>query len=144
MTVSNLSSSSSKPVSELLHRKDLEALDQLLTWYRPFLQEIAEGLLGPRLVRKVDASDVVQETLNDVTKAFPKVTAKNRSEWKGFLYRALARRVSDTKKLFLGNKKRDITKELHSGKTEESVEDFQDNKLQDPIEQMINKEFASR
>ena len=144
MTVSNLSSSSSKPVSELLRRKDRQALEQLLTWYRPLLLEIAKDLLGPKLVRKIDASDVVQETLNDVTKAFPNVTAKTRSEWKGYLYRILSRRVYDTKKRFLGNMKRDIAKESYQQQFELIAGELHNSQLQDPFEQMINKEFASQ
>lgn len=144
MPVSGFSTSSSKPVSELLQRKDNEALEQLLTWYRPFLHEIAKGLLGQELKRKIDVSDVVQETLNEVTKAFPKVTAKTRSEWKGYLYRVLARRIADTKKFFLGNQKRDITKESYSHETGPVPDEFQDSNLQDPIEQMIDKEFATQ
>lgn len=144
MPVSAFSSSSPKPVSELLQRKDNEALEQLLIWYRPFLREIAEGLLGRQLKRKVDASDVVQETLNDVTKAFPSVTVKTRSEWKGYLYRVLARRIADTKKFFMGNQKRDIAKESYSQEAGLISDELRDSKLQDPVEQMIDKEFVTQ
>ncbi|MFM8188377.1 MAG: sigma-70 family RNA polymerase sigma factor [Pirellula sp.] len=144
MPTSAMSSSNSKSISELLQRKDMEALEQLLTWYRPFLIDIAKGMLGRNLRRKIDTSDLVQETLKDVVKGFSKINAKTCEEWNGYLYRVLARNVSDTKKLFLGNRKRDIRRESTAQSTHNFSDQLEDIRSQEPIEQIIDREFAEQ
>jgi RNA polymerase sigma-70 factor (ECF subfamily) len=142
MSANYPSSNDPKPISELLVKKDIESLEQLLTWYRPFLREIAEQLLGKRLKGKMDASDLVQETLNNILLGFPKVRAKTRGEWKSYLHRVMARKVADARKLFLGNQKRDIDREIDASKVAQGIEEIIDEHADKPIDEMINREFA--
>jgi RNA polymerase sigma factor (sigma-70 family) len=135
-------SNDSKPVSELLAKKDAEALEQLLTWYRPFLREIAEELLGKRLHQKIDASDLVQETLSNVAVGFPSVRVKTREQWKDYLYRVVARKVADARKFFFANRKRDIQREIDGSKLAECFEEMIDEHADKPIDEMIHREFA--
>jgi DNA-directed RNA polymerase specialized sigma24 family protein len=81
----------------MLWIRDSDALEKLIEWYRPLLREIAEGMLGKTLAAKVDASDIVQETLDGVSSGFKNHNLQNRREWKGYLRRALARRVADVR-----------------------------------------------
>lgn len=136
------SSNDPKPISELLAKKDNEALQQLLTWYRPFLREIAEDLLDKRLKGKIDASDLVQETLNNISIGFSTVHAKTRQQWKGYLYRVMARRVADARKLFLTNRKREIGREIDGSQIDLGKEEIIDENAEKPIDTIINREFA--
>lgn len=67
-------SESSPAASELLslaQRGDSEALGKLLNQYRCWLQLFAVGQLSPALRRRVDESDLVQQTLLSAIRAFP-------------------------------------------------------------------------
>jgi RNA polymerase sigma factor (sigma-70 family) len=58
------------------------------------------------------------------------------------LHRVLARKVSDARKLFLGNKKRDIRRESTAQDDQNISDRLKDVRSQEPIEQMIDREFA--
>jgi RNA polymerase sigma-70 factor (ECF subfamily) len=65
----------SAPTQSLLQRVqagDHEAFQELLARHRPYLQQLVELRLDPRLRARVDPSDVVQETHLE---AFRRLTA---------------------------------------------------------------------
>lgn len=133
---------SSKPVTDMLEDRDSRALEKLIEWYRPLLREIAEGMLGKTLAAKVDASDVVQETLDGVSSGFKSHNLRNRSEWKGYLRRVLARRVADVRQHFLRSRKRDIRREQIDVQLEDVMLSFVDPRAESPLDKLISDEFA--
>ena len=91
-TSANHSVGSSKPVTDMLWNRDSDALEKLIEWYRPLLREIAEGMLGKMLAAKVDASDIVQETLDGISSGFKNHNLQNRS-----VERVFAPRISSSR-----------------------------------------------
>jgi RNA polymerase sigma-70 factor (ECF subfamily) len=143
-TSSNHSVGSSKPVTDMLWIRDSDALEKLIEWYRPLLREIAEGMLGKTLAAKVDASDIVQETLDGVSSGFKNHNLQNRREWKGYLRRALARRVADVRQHFLRTRKRDIRREQIDVQHEAIMQSVVDPRAESPLDKLISDEFAHK
>jgi len=135
---------SSKPVTDMLWNRDSDALEKLIAWYRPLLLEIAEGMLGKTLASKVDASDVVQEALDGVSSGFKNHNLQNRSEWKGYLRRVLARRVADVRQHFYRTRKRDVRREQIDVQHDEIMQSFVDPRAQSPLDKLISDEFAHK
>ena len=133
-TSANHSVGSSKPVTDMLWNRDSDALEKLIEWYRPLLREIAEGMLGKMLAAKVDASDIVQETLDGISSGFKNHNLQNRSEWKGYLRRVLARRVADVRQHFLRTRKRDIRREQIDVQHEAIIQSVVDPRAESPLD----------
>ncbi len=128
----------------MLWNRDSDALGKLIEWYRPLLREIAEGMLGKTLAAKVDASDVVQDALDGVSSGFKNHNLQNRTEWKGYLRRVLARRVADIRQHFFRVRKRDIRREQIDGQHEEIMRSFVDPRAESPLDKLISDEFAHK
>ena len=143
-TSANHSVGSSKPVTDMLWNRDSDALEKLIEWYRPLLREIAEGMLGKMLAAKVDASDIVQETLDGISSGFKNHNLQNRSEWKGYLRRVLARRVADVRQHFLRTRKRDIRREQIDVQHEAIIQSVVDPRAESPLDKLISDEFAHK
>jgi RNA polymerase sigma-70 factor (ECF subfamily) len=143
-TSSNHSVGSSKPVTDMLWNRDSDALEKLIEWYRPLLREIAEGMLGKTLAAKVDASDIVQDTLDGISNGFKNHNLQNRSEWKGYLRRVLARRVADVRQHFLRTRKRDIRREQIDLQHEAIMQSVVDPRAESPLDKLISDEFAHK
>lgn len=143
-TSANHSVGSSKPVTDMLWNRDSDALEKLIEWYRPLLREIAEGMLGKTLAAKVDASDIVQDTLDGISNGFKNHNLQNRSEWKGYLRRVLARRVADVRQHFLRTRKRDIRREQIDLQHEAIMQSVVDPRAESPLDKLISDEFAHK
>ncbi len=143
-TSANHSVGSSKPVTDMLWNRDSDALEKLIEWYRPLLREIAEGMLGKMLAAKVDASDIVQDTLDGISSGFKNHNLQNRSEWKGYLRRVLARRVADVRQHFLRTRKRDIRREQIDVQHEAIIQSVVDPRAESPLDKLISDEFAHK
>jgi len=129
----------------MLWNRDSDALEKLIEWYRPLLHEIAEGMLGKKLAAKVDASDVVQEALDGVSSGFKNHNLQNRSEWKGYLRRVLARRIADVRQHFYRARKRDVRREqIVDSQHEEIMRSFVDPRAESPLDKLISDEFAHK
>jgi len=89
-----------------------EALGELLDRYRGYLLAIANDEVGPNLVAKVAASDVVQETYLATHRAFDKFRGTSESELKVWLRRVLLNQVNDAARAYVGSSKRDVSREL--------------------------------
>jgi RNA polymerase sigma-70 factor (ECF subfamily) len=85
------------PVTTLLAASragDPQAVGHLLENYRPLLRVLADREIGMRLQAKVDASDLVQQTMLEAVRALPEFRGASEGEWQAWLRRILARRIS--------------------------------------------------
>ena len=78
--------------------------------FREYLHLLARLRLGPRLKTKVDASDIVQETLLDAHKGRPQFRGTTDAELMGWLRQILAHNLADAAKA-LKKAKRDAARE---------------------------------
>lgn len=90
---------------------------ELLDWlekYKPLLKSIAAREIDKELSQKIDASDVIQETLNAAQANIDEVATKHPKEMKGYLRRVLLSKIEDLRRRFLRSSKRDIRREVSS------------------------------
>lgn len=131
-------------ISELLTRRDPDALEDLIAWYRPLLKGMANRDLDRLLRSKIDASDIVQETCRDVARVFPSLKTTNRLQFVAYISTALKHKIEDVRRRFLICQKRSIYRELQIEKLGRDVE----NKMVDcdaqPIENLLNQEVRER
>ena len=90
-------SQSSRPKLELLlveaARGSDEARESLLGLYRPYLRLVA-GRRMPKLVQqRIDASDIVQQTLVDAVRGLPEFRGQSEPEFTAWMIRLLERNV---------------------------------------------------
>lgn len=97
-------SASSGEVADLVMRSrrgDPVAGDQLMTAYRPYLRLLA-GQRLPRLInRRVDASDIVQQTLMDAVRGLTDFRGQTEGEFTAWMVRLLERNLLQTARLNL-------------------------------------------
>ncbi|MEX2308950.1 MAG: sigma-70 family RNA polymerase sigma factor [Pirellulales bacterium] len=74
---------------------DQDALSQLCASYRPFLQTIAQLKLGRVMERRVDASDIVQETEIEMVRGIRAFRGKTEPELSAWLKQMLRRNIAD-------------------------------------------------
>ena len=74
---------------------DPGAVDQLLRVYQNYLSLLARNWLDTALIRRVDASDVVQETLLKAHAKFRQFRGRSEGELAAWLRQILARTVTD-------------------------------------------------
>lgn len=79
--------------------------------FRPYLEALAELLLDRRLRRKLDTSDVVQQTLLDAHRQFDQFRGSTDAELKAWLREILVHNLNDTVKAF-GRDKRNVRLEV--------------------------------
>jgi len=85
-----------------------ESLGQLLELYRNYLRLLASLEIGQRLQVKVDASDLVQETLLEAHKDFGAFRGASEAELVAWLRQIMASVFCGTLRKYLGTQKRDI------------------------------------
>lgn len=96
--------------SDLLSRRDPEALEQLLLRYRPLLRAVIEDELEPRLQSKVDPSDLVQDACAEVVRSFPKIESTRSQQFIAFLKRVVINKLNDLRRKLYAQK-RDVSLE---------------------------------
>jgi RNA polymerase sigma-70 factor (ECF subfamily) len=74
---------------------DQDALGQLCASYRPYLQTIAALQLGRGMERRVDASDIVQETEIEMVRGIRAFRGKTEPELSAWLKQMLRRNIAD-------------------------------------------------
>jgi RNA polymerase sigma-70 factor, ECF subfamily len=74
---------------------DRNALSELCAQYRPFLQTIATMKIGRTLERRIDASDIVQETEIEMVRDIQEFRGKTEPEMSAWLKQMLRRNIAD-------------------------------------------------
>jgi len=74
---------------------DQDALNQLCAHYRPFLQTIAAIKVGRSLERRLNASDIVQETSLDMIRGLREFRGTSEPELSAWLKQILKRNIAD-------------------------------------------------
>jgi RNA polymerase sigma-70 factor (ECF subfamily) len=95
----------------LARMEDNQALGDLLELYRGYLGLLARLQVGRRLQRKVDASDVVQETFLEAYRHFPQFQGTTEAELVSWLRQILAARLAKLVRRYLGTRSRDVRME---------------------------------
>src|SRR5580704_1543939 len=102
-------------VARLLDRAregDAEAEERLLAMCRNYLAVIARQQIGSWLRPKVDASDLVQQTLLEAHRGLAHFEGRSREEWLAWLRQILARNAVDFVRHFQGAEKRRVGREV--------------------------------
>lgn len=101
-------------VAELIERAsagDAAAIDELLAQHRAAIRRIVELRLDPRIVRRVDASDIVQDVLIEAHRRAPDYLKNPQLEF-GLWLRQIARdRVIDAYRRHRGAARRSVDRE---------------------------------
>ena len=92
----------------LAQEGDMQALGQLFELYRNYLLLLARMQIGRRLQGKVDAADLVQETLLAAHRGLAQFRGKTEGELVGWLRRILAANVVDLVRRYCGARRRDV------------------------------------
>lgn len=95
----------------MAHAGDTEALGELLGQFRLQLRNSAERRLGKLLARRVDASDIVQQTFLEAHESFHRFTGQERSELHLWLRRLLHCNISNAIRDHLYAQKRSLNVE---------------------------------
>ena len=90
---------------------DDEARGALLESYRVYLDLLARVEIGRRLRKKVDASDVVQETFLEAHRNFGTFRGSSEAEFVAWLRSILAARIANLVRHFVGTQARDVRRE---------------------------------
>lgn len=102
-------------VTDLLHQAragDRQALDQLFAHCRNFLAILARTQVESSLRAKVDASDLVQQTLLDAYRGFPGFQGNTEAEWLAWMRRILDHNAADFVRHYRGTDKRRVGREI--------------------------------
>jgi RNA polymerase sigma-70 factor (ECF subfamily) len=110
-----MSSAESPSLEQLLAQVrggDPRAREALFHACRDYLHLVARAQLSQRLQAKVDPSDLVQVTLLEAHRDFPRFQGATRGEWLAWLRQILARNVADYVRHYRGTAKRDAAREV--------------------------------
>jgi RNA polymerase sigma-70 factor (ECF subfamily) len=90
---------------------DPKALGQLLEACRLYLLKIANGELPQELWRKIDASDVVQDTLLEAQRDLPQFVGGREEEFLAWVRRILLNNIANARRQYQQTAKRDVARE---------------------------------
>jgi RNA polymerase sigma-70 factor (ECF subfamily) len=108
-------SETERSVSRLIdgaRQGDAQCRDQLFELCRSYLGFAARAQVESWLKRKVDASDLVQQTLLEAFRDFDRFKGGTEQEWLAWLRRILAHNVSDFIRRYRGTAKRQVRREV--------------------------------
>ncbi len=97
--------------SELLQRRDSQAVDELLRRYRPLLRAIVAGEIDPGLRAKVDPSDLVQEASMEIAKSIDKIQSTQSPQFLAYLRQVVINKLHDARRRFMLSHKRNVQRE---------------------------------
>ncbi len=103
-------------VAELLARAragDTAALDRLFQLCRNYVTLVARAHVEGRLQAKVDASDLVQQTLLEAYRDFGRFHGATEGEWLGWLKQILSHNAADFVRRYCQTGKRQSQREVH-------------------------------
>lgn len=85
-----------------------DGLGQLLEVYRRYLSLLARIEIGRNLQAKLDASDLVQDTLLEAHRNFPKFQGSSETQFVCWLRQIMAANLANLLRRYLGTKGRDV------------------------------------
>jgi RNA polymerase sigma-70 factor (ECF subfamily) len=140
------------PDDELLRRTcagDAAALGELFDRYRDRLRRMVKVRLDPRLSRRVDPSDVLQEAYLDAARRLDEFAARPAVPFYVWLRALTGQRLVDTHRRHLGSQQRDARQEapLGGGGLEPSAQSLADQllgRLTSPTKAAIRAELRAR
>src|SRR5262245_29011790 len=83
-------------------------LGSLLEMYRSYLRLLARGEVGRRLQDKLDASDLVQDTLLEAHRNFGRFQGSDEPQFTYWLRQILAAKVANLVRHYFGTQGRDV------------------------------------
>ena len=86
----------------------MDALGQMLELYRNYLELLARLQISRRLRGKIDADDLVQETLLEAYAAFAQFRGTTEAELAGWLRKILTSNAVSLARRFFGTQRRDV------------------------------------
>jgi RNA polymerase sigma-70 factor (ECF subfamily) len=86
--------------------------DRLFEACRGYLGLVARTRVETRLQSKVDASDLVQQTLLEAHRDFDRFHGRSEAEWLAWLRRILAHNAADVARRYRGTEKREAAREI--------------------------------
>jgi RNA polymerase sigma-70 factor (ECF subfamily) len=107
--------SQTESVSALIEgarRGDAQARDRLFALCRTYLGFLARSQVESSLRMKVDASDLVQETMLEAFRDFGRFAGSSQEEWLAWLRRILAHNAADFVRRYRGTAKRQARREV--------------------------------
>lgn len=110
-----MAESSENRIADLLdaaRKGDVGQKDQLFEACRGYLQVVARAQVETWLQGKVDASDIVQQTMMEAHRDFDRFSGKNKAEWLAWLRRILAHNAADFVRHYRGTAKRQERREV--------------------------------
>jgi RNA polymerase sigma-70 factor (ECF subfamily) len=87
---------------------DTEQLGELLETYRRYLRLLARIEIGRNLQAKLDASDLVQDTLLEAHRNFPRFQGSSETQFVCWLRQIMAANLSNLLRRYLGTQGRDV------------------------------------
>ncbi|NLX95332.1 MAG: sigma-70 family RNA polymerase sigma factor [Rhodopirellula sp.] len=102
---------------------DPSCRDQLFEMCRSYLGLIARAQVETWLRVKVDASDLVQETMLEAHRDFDRFEGESEKQWMAWLRRILSNNVADFVRQYHGTAKRQVRREVRFRDGAESGED---------------------
>ncbi len=115
MNMSNMDNESVRNVTQLIRRAregNPECRDELFGLCRDYLRFIARAEVESWLRVKVDASDVVQQTMLEAHRDFERFSGESEKEWLGWLRGILSHNVADYVRHYRGTAKRQQRREV--------------------------------
>jgi RNA polymerase sigma-70 factor (ECF subfamily) len=91
---------------------DTECRERLFTLCRSYLGFVARSQVETWLRRKVDASDLVQETMLEAYRDFDRFDGRTEQEWLAWLKQILRHNAADFVRRYQGTAKREAGKEI--------------------------------
>ncbi len=110
-----MSNSEPSPLVELLKRAregNAEARDELFDKCRNYVAVVARGHVESWLRQKVDASDLIQQTLLEAHRGFDRFRGQSEGEWLAWLKQILKNNAADFVRHYRGTAKRQARREI--------------------------------
>lgn len=120
---------------------DLDALNEILTSWRPFLRAKAYALLNQTVAKRVDPSDLVQDTMARVHLKLEQFQGNSSYQWECWLNQILLNQAKHTNR-FHRARKRNVDRELCSDSLEKESPQVTPDKALAEIERSARIMFA--
>ncbi len=91
---------------------DVDRKDQLFEACRSYLRVVARAQVETWIQGKVDASDIVQQTMLEAHRDFDRFSGKSKAEWLAWLKRIMAHNAADFVRHYRGTAKRQERREV--------------------------------